>query len=808
MRAPVKPSANFAPKSRPILYLNLRPFFLAGFWFVLFTSPFMRGLFFAPELLTYQMIIAAAFAFCVYDQVLRRELPFFRSLLDWAVLALAAAYALSLLTAVHMRAAAGELLKAAAYFMTYWMALRAVRGEKDLDRLLHVAYLAGLGVAAIGLLAAARVFEFPGAFENGVIMSTLQYKNALAVYLAAVNAVGLGLSVKTERLLPRLFYAAGNLLLVVVILGTQSRGGWVLYPLAMAALIALLPKSCRWRAAYHLFIFLGCGLVTARVFFGHLPGAQGPALLQYLLAGLAAAAGCQALYHLLALRLNREEVPEATRRLVAAGGVVYIGAVLAVYLWYAAAAFPVAAAQLLPGRVIARAETISAHDPSFRQRLEYSRDALRIVKEYPVTGAGGGGWNALYHRYASTLYWSTETHNHFLQTWVEAGTLGLLALLAVWAGFVRLLVRFRRRAPGEGAAVSAWSAAVAALTLGVHSAFDFDLSLAALGILLYALFGAVRGIVPDLPPPRQAAERAERTALPAGAKEKTGGRPAGKKTSSGEQPRSPGWRPLLLAALAGTLAAAAVIYPARAFYAAGAAGASGAQALLARDLETAAGFYEKARRLDPFTASYAADLAQIRAVQAAAKDDAVARYRALQSARAAATAEPYNTQVRAALVNVYSLLREYDLMAAEAASLCAANPLAVQHHEILARARLDAARYHLQKGDRRQAREYLQQVLEMPGRLPPSVSGPTPSLSLSAGQAAYLLGDLSRAVELLEAAGRGKETSFEARLWLAAALARQGQGSRAGALVADLEKEKPGAAATYQEILALPELSR
>ena len=58
---------------KTLLYLNLRPFFLLGLSFILLTSPLMRGLFFQPELLTYQMLVAIAFIFCIYDQVLRRE---------------------------------------------------------------------------------------------------------------------------------------------------------------------------------------------------------------------------------------------------------------------------------------------------------------------------------------------------------------------------------------------------------------------------------------------------------------------------------------------------------------------------------------------------------------------------------------------------------------------------------------------------------------------------------------------------------------------------------------------------------------
>lgn len=769
--------ATVAPTGvQPLFHLNLRPFFVFGFLFIVFISPFMRGLFFAPELLTFQIVTAAAFLFCVYDQVLRREGELFPSFLDWAVLSLVVVYALSLVAAVQMRSAVGELLKTTMLFMVYRLANRAVRGERDLDRFLNVAYAAGVGVALAGVLTAARVVAYPGAYDNGVIMSTLQYKNTLAVYLAAANVLGLALSLKTDRLLPKLSYAAGNLVLVVVILGTQSRGGWVVYPLAAAALLALIPAAYRWRAAYHLVIFLGCALVTFRLFYAHLPGGESPALLKYIVAGAAAAAACQALYHFLALWLNREEVADSARRLAAAGGLAYLGLVLAFYFWYTASAFPVAAAQVLPSRIIARAETISGQDPSFQQRLEYSRDALRIVRDYPLTGAGGGGWNALYHRYASRLYFSTETHNHFFQTWVEAGTVGFLTLLAVWGGFLALLVKFRRTAAPEGTAVSAWAAAVAALTLGVHSAIDFDLSLAAMGIFLYALFGAVRSTVLNL-----------------------GGR---------KEEKSPQAKLLALAALAGTILAAAVILPSRDFYAAGVAGAEGARALSEKDLPTARAAYEKALRLDPFTASYAADLAQIWAVEAAANDDAVARYRALGYAREAARREPYNTGVRGVLVNVYNLLREYKLMVAEAEALCAANPLAPQHREILARSALEAARYFLQKGDGEKARAYLDRVLAIPGELPPTVSRSTPALELALGQAAYLKGDWRGALPHLEEAERGgKETVAEAKLWRAAALLRLGEKDAAEALAASLGKEKPEAKRLINEIASLPVLA-
>lgn len=761
---------------KPILNLNLKPFFMAGLWFLLFTSPFLKGLFFQPELLTAQIITAIAFAFCVYDQVLRREVDICNAPLDRAILALVIAYALSLITAVHMRQAIGGLLIALSYFMVYWMSFRAVRDEKALDRLLIVVYAAGVGVATVGLGAAAGVINFPGAVAGDRIASTFQYPNTLAIFLGAVNVIGLGMSVKSERLVPKILYAAANLLLITVILGTQSRGGWVIYPLAIAGFISLIPLSYRWRAVYHLAIFLGCGLATARVFYNNLGHVKGPVLLQYLIIGLGAAVFLQVLYHFVAERLNREEVSNTTRRLVATGGIIYIGAVLAVFLWYAALATPFS--PILTGKMTARAQSINAYDPSFTQRLEYDRDALRIVRDYPVTGAGGGGWNALYHRYASDLYWSTETHNHFFQTWVEAGTIGVIVLLTIWVFFFRLLFKFRRLGGNEGLAVSTWTAGVAAITIGLHSAFDFDLSFAAIGVTLFALFGTVRGAA-DI----AAAEGSSKTvAFPSTTK-------------------------LALTALIGTLAAAALFYPGFRFYSAGMAGAEGAQALAAKHLEKARGFYEQANRLDPFTASYAVDLAQIWAAQAVAEDDAIAHYRAIELAREAAKAEPFNASVRSTLINVYSVLKEYDLMAAEAETLQKANPLLAPHYEILARARFDAAQSHLKLGKENQARKYLREIVKMPRELPPAISEPTPVLNLVVGEASYLLGDFQEAEKFLNLAHQGsKEKIREANLWLAVTYTRLGQKEQSDAILTELIKEDPKAIDAYQEILALPRL--
>lgn len=752
-----------------LLNVNLRPFFFFGLLLVLFITPFMRGLFFPAELYIACILVGVAFLFCIYDQVLTRKSLKPQGHLDWAVLALVPAYVLSLINAVHMGSAIRELMEVAACVMIYICAARAVRHEKHLDLLLTVCYTAGFGVAVIGLLAATGIFGFPGAYGNGVIMSTLQYKNALAVYLVLLNVVGLGLSVKHESLWPKLFYAVGNFLFIVVILGTQSRGGWIIYPLAVGGLIALLPVLYRWRAAYHLTIVLGVALVVSRAFYGMLRTGENSHAGMYIVYGAVAVVALQTAYHFLAMWLNREEVTDATRRLVAICGISYFAFVGLFYVSTSAGAVVVSGSQVVPVQVARRAETISAADPSFKQRIEYSRDALRIIKDYPLTGAGGGGWNALYHKYQKSLYWSTETHNHFFQTWVEAGTIGFLSLLAVWVTFILLLVRFWRHAPRDGLWVSLTAAAIGVITLGLHSAFDFDLSLPALTFLTFTLFGGVREAVPVSQMDKEVA-------------------------ISGEiKPVS-----LALPAILGTIAALALILTARSFYVAGTMGALGAQSLAQKDIARAEGYYVEAQRRDPFTASYAADLAQIYAVQAVAGDDAIKHYQALNAARRAVRAEPYNTSVRAALVNLYLFLKEPAMAVREAEALLAANPMIESSYEVVAGTRLEAARHYLRLGNAGLARPYLKPLGELIKDMEKRKLEPTPRLLLTLAENEVVAGRHNEITRYLEKAGKIRGLAGEAAAWQAVALERSGNVAGAYREANRLKNQDPEAYNLYE----------
>ncbi|MEW6572127.1 MAG: O-antigen ligase family protein [Bacillota bacterium] len=790
--------------AQPALNLNLRPFFAGGLFFVVVTAPFMRGLFFQPELLLYQMTVGVTFLFCIGDQVLRQEktpnLP-----LLWAVAGLLLAYLLSLSTAVHLRPAVGEVLKVLSYTLIFYTAFRYVRDTKELQRLLLAGYLGALGVALVGLAAATGLWNFPGAFDNGVINSTLQYKNALAAYLTMFTLIGIAFSLRTHTVTARLAFAAANTLMVVIVLGSQSRAGWLLVPAAIAALVAGLPPAYRWRAVYHALIVIGCGLGAAKGFYAATGNTPSPAGLPYLAAGLISAIILQFAYTKIARRLNEPAVPPFTRRLAAAAGVVYLSLVIAVYAYLASGAYPLTAAAFMSPKIAAKTATISSTDPSFQQRLLYYRDAMKIVGDHPLTGTGGGGWNALYHQYQSFPYWSTEAHSFLFQTWVEAGTLGFLALLGIALAAGMVLRRLWRRVKHKDFSIYLWSAAVAALALAIHSVFDFDLSLAALGLILWALLGGLSAV--ELKSRRSRREyREDRRQTAADAK--TG--------EAGEAP-APGKRllPLAAAGVAGFVLSAAVIWPSASFYRAGKLGALGAQAIQRQELDKALDYLLAAHRNDPFTAGYAADIAQIYALQSIAEDDAAKHFLAVKWARLAQSREPYNLPLLTALVNLYYYLNEPLKAAAAANSLLAANPFLAASYEVAAHMQIEAAIHLYRRGKPKEAVRYLKDVVDLPevaARREAALAhrrfgGPaphaTPLLKLLVGQAAALHGDHAAALRYFEESARNPGLRVQAETWRAAVLKLTGDTAAGGKLLAKLKAQDPSVEKRYAEIEAL-----
>ncbi|GFN23699.1 O-antigen ligase family protein [Thermanaeromonas sp. C210] len=766
-----------------LLNVNLKPFTAFAFLILLTAAPLSRGLFFPSEYLVAYQLVAVIFTLVALDRLNRREGlgPF--SVPDYLPLAMAGMYLLSLVVAVNKSGAAREALEALSLCLLFWSVSRYIQGIRDVQFFLRAIFLSSLIVSLVGLGAAAGLVEFPGAYEGGVIHSTLQYRNALAAFLAASQIVGLYLWLFAGSTLGRGLLGPANLILTITLILTQSRGGWILYFLALAVWFAGLPRERLVRGFYQVSFNALIAMAASRSFWLNMAQSNGYGPVKVLGFYLALSCAVSLAMEVVSRGRIRLEMTPVIRNMVVYGGAIYILAVLVIYLVYVAGAVPRAAAQFLPAPVVQRAATISGTDPSFVGRIAYYKDALELIRRHPWLGTGGGGWNALYHRYQESQYFSSEVHNHFLQVWVETGPIGatVFALIWVWAVIclLRLWRRFRRER--DDLWPSAWSASIGALTLGVHSFFDFDFSLPAMGMVAWCLLGVLRG----------------RERLLQGAPSEIQGR-----------------RLLFQGALSLVLAGA-LLGPAYSFYQAGVIGAEGARNMAEGNYRLAKELLLKAERLDPFSASYPADLAQVNAVLGLAGDDLEVLEESVVKAKRAVRLEPYNPKVRVALSFAYMIQGLVDQGVAEARALIDINPLDVTAYEHLGRTYIAAARYYLEQREIYMARPYIQKARQLPDLVqarakqvsPGRWQGPrlevTPVINLVAGQAAYLEGQYQEAISLLQAARKQAAIAAEAMVWEAAASFKAGQEDLAQKLLNEARAKDDRVAEYYRRLLAL-----
>jgi O-antigen ligase len=773
---------------------------------LLFLPPFLRGLFFAPELLFIHQLTAAVFLVFLLDRATKRDPLIFSHPLDWLLLGLFLAYFASISVAVNLRGAVGEALKYLNYFLVYLMVSRSAINERTISRLLHIIFAGAVGVALVGLLSATGHLNFPGAWTGAHINSTLQYRNALAGYIVAAQIVGLSLWVRARNPLHQTLLAIGSLLMLVVLLLSQSRGGWIVYPLAVAVWLVGL-RGHSWRGCYLFFLNLGLAMLTARFFLPRVLAGNGTGAVEILLVACGVMTAAQLLVSVGDRLLARQELQQPFRALLTYGGITYIVAVVGIYLFYADRALPRVGAQFLPAALLDRAGTISMEDPSAVSRFVFFRDALEIVRNHPLLGAGGGAWNALYHRYKESIYFTTEVHSAFLQTWVETGTIGFLLFTGFWLVLAYILWRAARNHAGSSYPL-AWGSGVAALALVGHSAIDFNLSLPALAILVWTLAGITRGsLVGYKLPAAQYSHRLKKSAKI----DELSAKP-NKQAISGNP-----WVQLSL----GLILTIALWVPAWRFYQAGVLGAEGARAINAHQHLEARQLMIKAHQLDPFTATYLADLAQVTAVVGLADSDPVALQKAKEHVDAAVLLEPFNPRVRSTASLVYLLLGYPDQAVAEAHALLTINPLDVSAYEFYGRTAMTVAKHYLVRREYPMAKTYLERVVQLPAQvesvareIPVSQSSQrhrklevTPLISLSAGQAAFFLGDHSTAELLLKTAEKQQELAAESSLWLALTAARSNNHAEAEERLTRVRAYFQEADTVFEEIMQVPILN-
>jgi len=710
---------------------------------LLIALPLLRGgAFFPEQLLPALFLIGLLFIISLGWQWSSRPSSKLQAM-DLCFLALGLAYFLALTGSVSLHSALLEAMKVLAYFMVYWMARNIAGDQVVFKRLLMAVYLAALLLALIGLGAALGWVSYPGAYADGHIRSTLQYHNALAIYLASATLIGWALSINEEKPLRAAAWLGGNYFLVAVIVGTMSRGTVLLYPLAAAFFFLFVFARQRGQAYSHLVLYLPLAWFAAAFVYGAFQAGHPGQSIVILLGGMLLVALAAWFYTSRLSTSIKKAAPRSRMIYALLAAVISMGLILAGNM-YMSHQVTASAARQNPQNISDKFGRLSLGEQSVQERLITYQDAGKIIRDYPITGAGGGAWPLLYHRYAAKLYTANEMHSFYIKIMLETGILGLLALLALVLAFLRLVIRLWREAKEEKRPLLA--AAISTLMLvGLHSAFDFDLSIPALAFMFFGIMGALQG-------------------------QQLGGSCPGKSNDNKAAGITNGTRrvyPLIILIL-GMIMAAGLTAASAFSYCAQRMGDEGKLALQQARPGEAERLYARAARLDPLEADYPLNLALLNSIYFREKGDKTYYALALSYAEQAKELSPYSLEINAMLFRAYNLLRDTDRQLAACQEAVAGNPFIAQSYEALARVAMDSAWAALDRNQMENAQTYFNLVLQTRNEMPARVRGSVSRLNLAAGQSALFLGRFEQARQYLEASKSDPDCAQVAQRWLPA----------------------------------------
>jgi tetratricopeptide (TPR) repeat protein len=774
------------PKSNT-KWLSLATFILVGI--LIFYPPYFRGLFFKEDMFLYHLITALVFIVVWVKKIKTKDYTIIRTPLDWAVLAYAGAYLLSLIGAVHPGEAFFGFLKALNYFMVYWMVTQVVKDYKYYVAILNMLLAAGTGVALIGLLTATGYCHYPAAVVNGVIQSTLQYSNATAAYLAVISIIGAVLWIRRQSLPLKITYGIATYLTALVVLAAVSKGAWLIWIIGIIILLIGMPGLYKIKALYSMGLALMAAFVTSEKLIPAISGPNIKAGLPILFIGIIIVLAGQALWEALAW-LNRKH----GKRAVTAAAVVLVIAGTA-----GAFTFSQHLTGMAPQTLITEGMQIfDSAGNSYSSRLDFYRWGLAIVKDHPVFGTGAGGWNALYHQYQDYSVFTTEVHNHFLQIWVEAGTLGLIAFLAVWVLFLLAAYRLYRvykeketKNDNQDHQILIWGTVAAALACGGHAAFDFDLSIAAVFILLWTLIALINAawVITDPPQPVRV-------------------------------------RPVVNISTA-TVLTVLMLYCGSSYALANHYAVQGAelrQSVQGKNpaqqtalLIQAANNYQRSVSLNSLDANPYADLGGIYAIfyysQAQSGQTGQQDYhqKAIEAMERAEKLKPYDTKVRNSLLVNMAMMGEIDKSIEQTEWAIKINPNDINAYEAKGKLLWDATKHYLDQKDYDNAAKYARQAAAVETQInkhrqkvkedSPLWHGakldPTPQLTLNMARAQYLLGQYKQSITKLEPFIKNGTPIPEAYAWYAADLYRLGQQGKARQVI----NTNPQQTQTYTAII-------
>lgn len=163
---------------------------------------------------------------------------------------------------------------------------------------------------------------------------------------------------------------------------------------------------------------------------------------------------------------------------------------------------------LLPEAIAGRIQTLRS-EGNVVQRLVYVADAMKLFQRSPVVGLGMGAFENGIYNVQSYHYETKYVHNHYVQTMVDTGVIGLVLWLGLLASSAAAVVRLWRKEKDEAQSMAPALGALL-LFLMIHAAVEVIFSSGYFLPFGFGAFAVINLTCGQLVPLRFAGDKARR----------------------------------------------------------------------------------------------------------------------------------------------------------------------------------------------------------------------------------------------------------------------------------------------------------
>ena len=635
-------------------------------------SPLFRGLYFNIE--TYAFLAAIALLSIIYffSKMMNNEPVHINKWFTVLGILLIAAAAFSFIKAVNVRENLESVLQYTEYLVVFLIMYDYFHDSKQrlISAFMLPAVLAGFVCSVTGLMVLTGSFNiWDITISNNRVGATFQYANTASIYFAICLIFALTLANATKSILLRaLLVGMGNTLVFAFFL-TGSRGGYIVGIAVVSLLLVIQPSSHKAKGIISFICMLIPVFLTLKSFNMSTVAHDNLAAAKWFaISFIIAAVLSLLLFAFMKIIFKDKSIP-----MPKGSGLAF--AVTFAAIMMLAFVFRDRFFSLLPPALSSRLASLNFNDINVLYRLDFDRDALKLIAGNWLLGLGGGGWRAMYQSVQDYFYTAIIVHNNYLQVFVESGILGFISYTAMIISGLFTAFYSWLKASDKVLKIYAGGLLCGLLALASHSAFDFDISFVSMALLLWVMFAAAAD---------------------------------GKWTIKVNR----SFGNIVMIVICSVLFSMYTVYLTGAYNA-----HEGQMSRQSKELKAAAAYYEEAYRFDPSNSAYAFELTKLYTYFSRISSDAGIKDNWLEKARA--TGEKSVSGSRYFPVYINTLIQTYLASDMPLQALDYAEKLVVYQrynsevYELLAESYLAAANYYEKNNDTEKAKELLQKCLEI-----------------------------------------------------------------------------------------------